>query len=139
MDRGFANLETEFAGADHYLCIGKPIIRFEVQQFILIAPNDFRFGIDVPNFESEEQTEDSVVHRRNESSIQTIVAYHAIRLRQIEIFQLTFQKTGDYRLGRKLPVTVDDSDERSARGVETHSHIPPHHSLFGTNYRANVL
>src|SRR5262249_1326481 len=74
-----------------------------------------------------------------EASIQTIVAYDAIRLRQIEILQLTFQQTGDYRLRRELPVAVDDSDVRTASSVETHTHVPTHHSLLWTNNRADVV
>ena len=67
-----------------------------------------------------------------------VVAYDAVRLRQIEIFQLTFQKTSDDRLRRKLPVAVDDANVRAARGVETHTHVPSHHSLLGPNYGADI-
>ena len=63
MDGCFANLQAELTSPDHYFRIGKPIIRLELQQFVLVAPNDFRFGVNVADFESEKQAEECVINR----------------------------------------------------------------------------
>ena len=41
-----------------------------------------------------------------------------------------------YRNGH---VTIDNSDVRTASGVETHPHVPTHHSLLGTDYGADIV